>query len=737
MQERQQKALIESGIVSEEQIRDALASDAGRKGRLLAALLDMNDIDHDKLLRFLSRVYKVPFLDLDRVKPDEKLLSECSENLCVEYNFLPIDRVNDREWIIAIDNPHDYQRLDSITFKTGKRLKTVFARPDQIQRKVRELYQGDAAFDATMDELEQSGDLSGGDFEVEKQGQEAANLDELKRGAEDSPIIKLVNGIIIKAMKIGSSDIHIEPGERQSVVRLRIDGRLRPVLHFPVKAHPLVASRIKIMAKLDISNMRTPQDGRTRVRMWGKNYDLRVSTLPAMHGEKVVLRILDKSALALDLDKLGFEELAAKRVRRAIAMPTGAVLVTGPTGSGKTTTLYSFINHIHDEEINIITVEDPVEFQLKGINQVQVNPKAGMTFAAALRSILRQDPDVVLVGEIRDEETAEIALHAAQTGHLVLSTLHTNDAPSTLHRLHEMGLDPALIAASVNLIVAQRLVRRLCPNCKQPDEVKEEWREQFDIPERARFFRAVGCEKCANTGYRGRIAIHEVLPVTDNMREMIAGQASVRELAEAARRENMLCLFEDGLAKALRGLTTLREVLRSSVPPEGFSLADQLDEEGRLLGLGAASSRRARSQASSAGDGERTVLIVDDSPSVRNLVSFVLNAEKYKVVQAEDGMRAWQMLQEMKPDLVISDYEMPNMTGPELVQRMRSSRRFDDVPAMLLTSRKDEEDEVMGLEIGADDYIFKPIEPLKLQARVKKILAMYDRIRNAARQGAQ
>ncbi|MDX8401321.1 MAG: ATPase, T2SS/T4P/T4SS family, partial [Mariprofundaceae bacterium] len=343
MNERLQKELLRAGLVTKDQLADAKASPAGKRGRLLAALLDQPGIDAEKLFRFLARHYKVPFLDLDRVqKPDEKILKACGEKLCLDNDFLPIDAVSDKEWVIATTDPHNFGRLDAISFKLGRRLKTVFARPDQIQRKIREWFQGDAAFDAAMETLEKDG-ISDEELDVEKGEKQVADLDALKRGAEESPIIKLVNGIIIKAMKIGSSDIHIEPGEGNTVVRLRVDGRLRPVLHFPHSAHPLVVSRIKIMGALDISNTRTPQDGRTRVKMWGKHYDLRVSTLPAMHGEKVVMRILDKSALSLELDKLGFEPLADKRVRRAIAMPTGAVLVTGPTGSGKTTTLYAAI----------------------------------------------------------------------------------------------------------------------------------------------------------------------------------------------------------------------------------------------------------------------------------------------------------------------------------------------------------------------------------------------------------
>ncbi len=731
MNQRQLKQLLEAGIVTEAQVERACASEAGSQGRLLEALLELGDVDSERLLQFLARIYKVPYLDVSRHTPPERLMKLVPEDIYRKLEFLPLDEPHQGPCFIAVADPQNHERLDAIRFRLGRRIKVVFTRPDVLRKRIEELLGEGKDLESSLSDLEQSGDF--GQIEVEKQEDKNQNIEDLRRGAEHSPVIKLVNGILMKALSMGSSDIHIEPGERESVVRLRVDGRLRPVLKFPASAHKLVASRIKILSQLDISNTRTPQDGRTRVRMMGKQYDLRVSTLPSVHGEKVVLRILDKSALALDLDALGFQPEADKRVRRAISLPTGAVLVTGPTGSGKTTTLYSFLNHIHDEETNIITVEDPVEYQIRGINQVQMNPKAGLTFAAALRSILRQDPDVVMVGEIRDEETAEIAMHAAQTGHLVLSTLHTNDAPSTIHRLEEMGLEPALIAASVNLVVAQRLVRRLCPKCREQVTAKPEWCEQYGIPVETRFFRPKGCPHCMNNGYRGRVAIHEVMWLSDDLREMIARGASVRDLRDAARREGMLTLFEDGIAKALAGHTSLREVLRAANPPEGFRLADQLDDEGRLLSLAEA---RGRKNGSGERDGARTVMIVDDSSSVRNLTNFILGSGGFEVISVEDGQQAWQMMQQRKPDVVLTDYEMPNLSGPDLVKRIRSSSAFDDVAVVMLTSRKAEEDEVLGLEIGADDYIVKPIEPMKLLARVKKVLAMYDRIRNAARGGA-
>lgn len=726
---KHQWLLLLSGVVTEAQLSVAEMSDTARRKGLLAALLELNDIDEDALIDEVSRLYKTPYVDVRGAYIERSLLTACPEKLCYDYEFIPLSQTPS-EIVIATGNPQDVSMLDTLAFKLGKRIIPKFARTDYILKKIAECYQqSDNSFASAMDGLDDEHALTQELTQEFHPHEEEADLDELKRGAEESPVIKLVNGVIVQAMKIGSSDIHIEPGESQSVVRLRVDGRLRPMIRFPSRAHPLVVSRIKIMSKLDISNTRTPQDGRARVKLKEKSYDMRISTLPALHGEKVVMRILDKGGLALNLDVLCFEQLAYKRILQCIQQPTGAVLVTGPTGSGKTTTLYSFLHHIKSEEMNLITIEDPVEFQIEGINQVQVNTKAGMTFATVLRSILRQDPDVVMVGEIRDEETAEIALHAAQTGHLVFSTLHTNDAPSTVTRLLDMRIDPMMLASSLSLVVAQRLVRRLCPKCRKEVRPDADLVRRLDIPQQVVFYDKVGCSHCMNIGYKGRIGIHEVMFVNDRMRKLIGCAAQDRELMQAAREDGMLTMFEDGLSKALTGQTSLQEVLRVCAFPEGFKLRDHLGSEQQFLSLGEVQKRHDRSQAKQAIDhASQTILVVDDSASVRNLVEFILHADGYKVMQAEDGQQAWNMLQRFKPSLVLTDSDMPHMNGMELLRHIREQDRFSDMPVILLTARKSEEDEVMGLKAGADDFIGKPVEPLKLQARVRKILSLYAHI---------
>ena len=731
---KQQRQLIDTGLVSQEQMTEAMKSKESEKTGILMSLLSLEGVDKEKILNALAKIYKVPYLDINHIEVDEALINKCPEELCTEFNFIPIG-MSSGEIVIATADPMDYAGMDVLQFKLGQRVRPVFASPEHIQNKIREVFtNGDAAFEEAMEGIDDPAGFEAID-EHGEEGDDDNNLESLKKGAEGSPIIKLVNGIIIKSMQLGSSDIHIEAGEQSSVVRLRVDGRLRAVMQFPAKAHPMLVSRVKIMSKLDISNTRTPQDGRTRVKFKDKSFDMRVSTLPAMHGEKIVMRILDKSGLSLSLDVLCFEKNADKRIRESIARPTGAVLVTGPTGSGKTTTLYSFLHHINDEETNIVTVEDPVEFQIKGLNQVQVNAKAGMTFAAALRSILRQDPDVVMVGEIRDEETAHIALHAAQTGHLVMSTLHTNDAPSTVSRLVEMGTDAVALSSCLNIVVAQRLARRLCSACKKKIHPTEEMIKLYELPPDIEIYEPVGCEKCLNIGFKGRVGIHETLYVNDRVREAIASQASDQELMQVAREEGMFTLFEDGMNKVLQGITSIKEVNRLAVPPEDFTFRDRIDAEGDLMSLGQAMEARSAGQmAAVEGESEaNTILVIDDSKSIRSLVRFVLQAEGHNIVEAEDGQKGLAILKKAADSisLVLVDYEMPNMTGPEFITETRRQSKYDDIPIVMLTSRKDEDDEVLGLESGADDYIAKPVEPMKLQARVRKILNMYRRIRRS------
>jgi type IV pilus assembly protein PilB len=493
---------------------------------------------------------------------------------------------------------------------------------------------------------------------------------------------------------------------------------------------------------MDISERRKPQDGRSRLRFEGRRIDLRVSTLPTQFGEKVVIRLLNSDRAILPIDQIGFTPGNLRVMKGLLDHPQGMVLVTGPTGSGKTSTLYTSLNSIKSSSNNIITLEDPIEFQLPGVNQIQINVKAGVTFTAGLRSILRQDPNVILVGEIRDQETAEIALQAAQTGHLLLSTLHTNDAPATISRLFDLGIQPFLIASSLLGIVAQRLVRRPCPSCAVPGQPSPEVIERAGglsrLPADAHWVVAKGCAECGQTGSKGRVAIHEMLEITDEVRDLISTRASEQAIRKAARRNGMRTLFEDGVAKAALGLTTLEEVLR--VVSRDEEVADApVETPAPLVAATAAVATATVATAATppataataegvepdeaAKEGPRRVLVVEDSPTVASVVKYFLELEGFEVLLAANGLLGLELAQREHPHVIVSDVNMPAMGGVAMVKALRADPRMADVRILMLTSETSVECETEGLAAGADDYILKPVEPRRLAARVKALIA--------------
>jgi type IV pilus assembly protein PilB len=492
-----------------------------------------------------------------------------------KYDVLPLSRVGTSLTLAMVD-PTNVFAMDQIKFMTGFNVEPVVASEMAMAEAISKYF-------ANLEEVERQKEIEdlvsfidegqAESVELEAADEQALDLQSLEREAAEAPVIRLVNYILADAVKRGASDIHLEPYENEYRIRYRIDGLLQKAMSPPIRLRDAVVSRIKIMAKLDISEKRLPQDGRIMIRVMlqghKKQIDFRVSVLPTLHGEKIVMRLLDKENLRLDMTKLGFELESLAKFQKAIFRPYGIVLVTGPTGSGKTNTLYSSIVQLNKPEVNIVTAEDPVEFQFPGINQVQTKDQIGLNFATALRSFLRQDPNIILVGEIRDFETAEIAIKAALTGHLVLSTLHTNDAPSTISRLMNMGIEPFLVATSVNLIAAQRLVRRICPNCKTPDNVSPQVLADAGFtPEEAsavRVYKGRGCNQCSNRGYKGRVALYEVMEVTEELRSLILVGASALELKRQAVAEGMLTLRRSGLIKVAAGVTTLEEVMRETV----------------------------------------------------------------------------------------------------------------------------------------------------------------------------
>jgi len=571
MSSRLGEILIKENLITSDQLRLALEHQKATGGRLGTCLMSLGFITDDEITGVLSRQYGVPSINLKYYEVDASVIKLIPQDTAIRYQIVPLSRVGST-LTIAMTDPTNVFAMDDIKFMTGFNVEPVVASETAISEAISKFY-GEVESEEELSKVMK--DLTGeesADLELAAEEQEM-NLAELERAAEEAPIIKLVNLILTDAVKRGASDIHVEPYEKELRVRFRIDGILQAVMAPPMKLRDAIISRVKIMAKLDISEKRLPQDGRIMIKYRKdgkiKDLDFRVSTIPTLYGEKIVMRLLDKENLRLDMTKLGFEPESLAKFERSILRPYGMVLVTGPTGSGKTNTLYSSIARLNTPETNIMTAEDPVEFQLMGVNQVQMKDQIGLNFAAALRAFLRQDPNIILVGEIRDFETAEIAVKAALTGHLVLSTLHTNDAPSTISRLMNMGIEPFLVATSVNLICAQRLVRRICQNCKEPLTVPEQaMLDAGFTPEEVKTVQiwvGKGCTVCNKTGYKGRVGLYEVMEINDELRELILVGASALELKKKAIDQGMIMLRRSGLTKVAAGLTTIEEVVRETV----------------------------------------------------------------------------------------------------------------------------------------------------------------------------
>jgi type IV pilus assembly protein PilB len=571
MSSRLGEILVKDSLISPDQLKQALEYQKKSGGRLGTCLVKLGLVSDDDITAVLSRQYGVPSINLKFYEVDPAVIKLVPQETAVRYQIVPLSRVGST-LTIAMTDPTNVFAMDDIKFMTGFNVEPVVASETAISEAIHKFY-GDVESVEELDKVMK--DLTGEETDALELASEEAEMDlaSLSKMAEEAPIIKLCNLILTDAVKRGASDIHVEPYEKEYRVRFRIDGILQNVMAPPLKLKDAMTSRIKIMSKLDISEKRLPQDGRIMIKYLKdgkkKELDFRVSTVPTLFGEKIVLRLLDKENLRLDMTKLGFEQESLTKFERQILKPYGMVLVTGPTGSGKTNTLYSSVARLNTPETNIMTAEDPVEFQLPGINQVQMKEQIGLNFASALRAFLRQDPNIILVGEIRDFETAEIAVKAALTGHLVLSTLHTNDAPSTISRLMNMGIEPFLVATSVNLICAQRLVRRICVQCKEPLQLQPEALiEAGYTPEQASqtiVQHGKGCSTCNNTGYKGRVGLYEVMEINDELRELILVGASALELKKKALEQGMITLRHSGLQKVALGHTTMEEVLRETV----------------------------------------------------------------------------------------------------------------------------------------------------------------------------
>ena len=565
MADRLGELLVREKFITADQLKKAIEEQRTSGGRLGYNLAKLGLINEKDLTAFLSKQYGIPSVDPATTEVDPEVIKLIPEDVANKYQVIPISRTGST-LVLAMADPSNIFAIDDIKFLTGYNVESMVASEVAIKAAIEKYY---TAHEAEME----LGDVLTEFDEMEMEilhGEEDVDVNDLKKAVEDAPVVKLVNIILTDAIKKGASDIHVEPYEKSFRVRYRVDGVLSEVMKPPLKLKNAIVSRMKIMSNLDIAERRLPQDGRIKMKLGkGKEMDYRVSVLPTLFGEKVVMRLLDKSNLQLDMTKLGFEEKPLKDFKDAIEKPWGMVLVTGPTGSGKTTTLYSALSELNKVSDNISTAEDPVEFNLAGINQVQMHEAIGLNFASALRSFLRQDPDIIMVGEIRDFETAEIAVKAALTGHMVLSTLHTNDAPSTVNRLLNMGIEPFLISSATNLILAQRLARKICKDCKEEIHVPPQALIEIGVsPEEAKTFKCFhgkGCATCGGTGCKGRIALYEVMPMTEGLKELVLNGASSAELKRGAIKEGMKSLRMSGITKIKEGVTTIEEVVRATM----------------------------------------------------------------------------------------------------------------------------------------------------------------------------
>lgn len=553
--------LVREKLISLQQLRKAQEDQQRSGGNLSHTLAKLGYISDAEITDFLSSQYRLPAINLDEYEIEAEVIRLVTREVCDKHRIIPISKTGS-SLVVAMADPTNLHAIDDIKFLTGFNVEPVIASETAIAEALERYHGAGPSYEEVMADF----NLDDDDIDFTSD-QEDENILELERASEDAPVVRLVNVVLLNAIRKGASDIHIEPYEKKLRVRYRIDGVLHEEMTPPLKLKNALSSRLKIMSQLDIAERRLPQDGRIKLKL-GKNreMDFRVSVLPTMWGEKIVLRLLDKSNLQLDMAKLGFEPKPLQDFQWAIHQPWGMVLVTGPTGSGKTTTLYSALSELNQPDVNISTAEDPVEYNLHGINQVQMHDDIGLNFAAALRSFLRQDPDVIMVGEIRDFETAEIAVKAALTGHLVLSTLHTNDAPATISRLLNMGVEPFLITASVNLVLAQRLARKICADCKERVTVDRARLEEVGLSdeqiEKGELYHGKGCPTCNGSGYKGRTALYEVMRFGDDLRELVLQGASSAELKVAAIKGGMSSLRMEGIGKVLKGVTTIEEIMR-------------------------------------------------------------------------------------------------------------------------------------------------------------------------------
>lgn len=776
--------LLEAGVLNEEELNQAQAQALQSRRTLWDVIVSQKTVPEEALAECFANYLHLPYIRLAATVIEPEAVRWVSEELARHHLCIPLNiegvaeaeaegRKRRPSLLLAMANPTDFAAIQDVEFAAGCTVKPVVSTRTEILDAVEKYYAPENWLADFLTNVSETDELQVVSTEAED---EEVDLGVTARSqAELPPVVKMVNLIIQDGIRQGASDIHVEPTVNDLQVRTRVDGLLRDFMQVPKWLQGPVVSRLKILSRLDIAERRLPQDGHIKVQLEGQPIDLRVSTLPTHFGEKVVLRILGSGQAVRGTSSLGLEERDLELLKSSMAQPQGMILVTGPTSSGKTTTLYSLINEKKSPAINIITVEDPIEFQLAGINQVQVNTKAGLTFAACLRSILRQDPDVILVGEIRDLETADIAFHAAMTGHLVISTLHTNSTAATVARLLDLGVDPFLISSSVNLIVAQRLVRVICSRCKEEYQPSAKLLEKLRIEERDNmvFYRGRGCEACGHTGYSGRVGVFEVMRMTPTVKELVSRKAPEADLRKAAVAAGTTLLLQVAMEKIKHGITTIEEVLRviqlqedeiircpncGSLINLDFAICpyclfalkvvceacrQELKPEWRICPycshrvtkmtvVGERERRVPHLLPGATGEAavapapgkQARILVVDDDEAVRKLV--VKSLEQLpmpvEVFTASNGFEGLAAVDSIRPDLVVLDVMMPGMSGFEVCQKLRSNLQTVFIPIMMLTGNVDEESRSKGFLVGTDDYMGKPFAVPELHARVLRLL---------------
>ena len=724
----------QAGFIDSSGLSRALEIQSKGNVSLGSALAELGLTDENATCAAIAQALRLECLVAEVSEIAPELEAILPMKFCLEHVVVPLS-MKRNSLRLGMADPLDFPTIQDVKFRTSKDVVPVVASQTSIVALLNRFPSEAVEVEETYENL--TGAIPEGEVIAVGDGEEAIDASKLAKDTKLAPVIRLVNLMLSGAAKAGASDIHVEPKERTLLVRQRVDGLLHDVYKIPKHLQDATISRLKIISGMDISDRRRPQDGRSQLRFEGKRIDLRVSTLPTEYGEKVVIRLLDQKRVQMTMDQLDLTTENLRVLQSLLTRPQGMILVTGPTGSGKSSTLYTSLNSVKSATNNIITIEDPVEYHLDGVNQVQINTKAGVTFAEGLRSILRQDPNIIFVGEIRDQETADIALQAAQTGHLLLSTLHTNDAPATVTRLFDLGIEPFLVASALIGILAQRLVRRSCLFCSIPQAPSAEVVEKLGgldrLPADGKWLFGRGCEKCGQSGFKGRLAIHELLVVNDNLRELISRRAPEHEIRRAARIAGMRTLIEDGIAKAAEGLTTIEAVLKVIKRDEAAANIETEDAASHDY----ASAPRAEAQETAdrsapvaleiqdvEGSKQKDrILIVEDDRTITHVVKYFLELEGFEVVAVENGFMGLEAAKRELPQIIVTDCNMPVMDGVTMIKALRGDARTQNVLILMLTSGNSVEDETRGLTAGADDYVLKPVEPRRLVARIKTLLA--------------